>query len=158
MKGRKPRPTHLRLVSGTLKPRDSKRSEPKPSGDLFAPPPGLSARQKIIWADAIASAPRGLLKMIDGPLLHIWVIASDSHERAARELLKTTKQRKPLLSRARNGRLSASPYLRIMDTQAAIMLRVAGELGFSPAARTRIETPVPPGPGDGNDVERDYDL
>jgi hypothetical protein len=42
--------------------------------------------------------------------------------------------------------LVSSPYIRILDRTAKTMLRAVQELGFSPAARTRIKAPPPPKP------------
>jgi phage terminase small subunit len=45
----------------------------------------------------------------------------------------------PLLTKTKDGTAVASPYLRIMNHAALIMLRCGGELGFSPASRPRIQ-------------------
>jgi P27 family predicted phage terminase small subunit len=39
-----------------------------------------------------------------------------------------------------------SPYLSIATRQSEIMMRIASEFGFTPASRSRISTPAPPGP------------
>ena len=44
----------------------------------------------------------------------------------------------PLLTKTKDGAV-ASPYLRIMNHAALVMLRCVAELGFSPAARPRIQ-------------------
>ena len=134
MKGRKPKPTSLKLISMSHNIRKDSCSEPQAEGELCAPPEDLSEKQKVLWRHAIEHAPRGLLRHLDAQMLAIWVIAADMHHEA---MLKVQKYGMVVKSPTQ-GIPVQSPYLPIINRQAEIMLRAASELGFSPTSRSRI--------------------
>lgn len=109
-------------------------AEPQAPGSLEDPPHWLTEEQVDGWRHALSSAPPGLLRRLDRGVLAVWVVAEDTHRRAA-ELLRTTQT---LLMRQRGMPMPfPSLYLGIMNKQAMIMLKAAAELGFSPTARAR---------------------
>jgi len=66
MKGRKPKPTHLKLVSGTFRPCRAKRREPKPVPAIPPMPPELCDDGKLEWARVSVELHNlGLLTNID---------------------------------------------------------------------------------------------
>ena len=65
MRGRKPTPTHLKLVKGNPGKRPMNANEPVAVGDLFYPPDWFNDEQKEEWAYAIQHAPLGMLKKIE---------------------------------------------------------------------------------------------
>jgi P27 family predicted phage terminase small subunit len=85
--------------------------------------------------------PAGVLKRIDRAILTIWCEAEDRHRTAMamQARLDATTELK-LLIRTPQG-LAPSPYIDILAKTARTMVRCAQELGFSPAARTRVEPP-----------------
>jgi len=134
MRGRKPKPTHLKLVEGNAGKRPLNSAEPQPTGDLYAAPEWMTASQREGWAYAIAHAPLGLLKQLDRSVLTIWVVAEDLHRESAEKIARFG-----LLTKSPNAGLPLqSPYLAILNKQAQIMLKAAAELGFSPSSRTRV--------------------
>jgi P27 family predicted phage terminase small subunit len=136
MAGRKPKPTHLKLVTGNPGKRRLNKREPQPPGNLEAVPEWLSESQRAGWTYAIASAPTGLLKRLDRSVLTIWVIAEDLHRQAAEKVAQFG-----LLTKAPNTGLPIqSPFLPIVNKQAQIMLKAAAELGFTPSSRSRVTT------------------
>lgn len=153
MAGRKPQPTHLRLVKGNPSKRAVNRTEPKPAGALFSAPAWFDEEHTAAWNYAIAHAPIGLLKRLDRDVLRVWVCASVIHK-AAIEQLKADAGKSgelPIVKRSRKGGLYPSPFLSVANRQAEIMIRAAGELGFSPAARTKISINY----GEGEEGEKD---
>ena len=135
MRGRKPVPTHLRMIRGNPGKRAVNSNEPMPTGDLLDPPEWMSESQKTGWNYAIENAPRGLLKKLDRSVLVAWVVAEDLHLNAAAMVEKYG-----LLTKAPNTGLPIqSPYLPIVNKQAQIMLKAAEQLGFSPASRSRVQ-------------------
>lgn len=134
MRGRKPKPTHLRLLQGNPGHRSLNPREPRPQGDLTDAPGWFTESQRNGWNYAIAHAPAGLLKRLDRSVLTAWVVAEDLHRQAAEQLARFG-----MLMRAQSGELYPSPYLSIVNKQASIMLKGASELGFTPAARPRIQ-------------------
>jgi P27 family predicted phage terminase small subunit len=133
--GRKPKPTHLRLLNGNAGKRPINKNEPKPVGDLFDAPDWFSDAQKEGWTYAIANAPLGLLKRLDRSALTVWVIAEDLHKQATIAvgkfglITKSPKQGEPM----------QNPYLAIINRQAQIMLKAASEIGFTPSSRSRVQ-------------------
>ena len=140
MRGRKPKPTHLKLLAGNPGKRPLKMDEPKPDGALFDAPEWMTESQRAGWAYAIAHAPRGLLKQLDRSVLAIWVVAEDLHRQATEQIARFG-----MLTKAPNtGVPMQSPYLPIVNKQAQIMLKPGSELGFTPTSRTRIHVPAEP--------------
>lgn len=135
MKGRKPTPTHLKLLRGNPGKRPINNAEPKPEGDLLDAPEWMSDSQKAGWAYAIASAPGGLLKRLDRSVLVAWVIAEDMHRKASIAVEKYGLVTKSPVK----GEPMQNPYLAIINKQAQIMIRAAAEMGFTPASRSRVQ-------------------
>jgi P27 family predicted phage terminase small subunit len=138
MRGRKPKPTVLKLVTGNPGKRRLNLKEPKPPGALDDPPAHLSSGAQEAWRLAIRSAPPGLLRKLDGSILEIWACAADLYIKAQAGMAKTG-----LLIKAPNSGVPIqSPYLAIANKQAQIMMRAAAEMGFTPASRSRVSMTV----------------
>ena len=135
MRGRKNTPTHLKIVRGNPGKRGISKNEPKPEGDLFAPPGDMPAAAVPFWNQAIAAAPVGLLKNLDQRVLMVWAIAAWLHSDAASKIARGTT-----LVQSKRGEIFQHPALAIMNKQALIMMKAAAEMGFSPASRTRVST------------------
>ena len=142
MRGRKPKPTGLHKLQGTLNATRHKgrAREPEAEGDLLATPPSwMTAAQQAGWRHAVAHAPRGVMRQVDRGVLAVWVVAEDQHRTATvmqAELDQAT--RLALLTKGKDGTPSVSPYVTIINRAAATMLKAGSELGFSPAARPRL--------------------
>ena len=140
MRGRKPKPTHLRLVQGNPGKRPLNKREPKPKGRLTQAPAFFSEAQRSIWDYAIQHAPHGLLTMLDRDVLVVWCVACELQRRAIEAQAKIDAAGGvPLLSRTPEGHYVQSPYLPIINRQGQLMLKAAAELGFTPSSRSRIE-------------------
>jgi phage terminase small subunit len=160
--GRKPKPTALHELHGTFnatKHGRDRAGEPEPPGaSLSEPPDFLSPGQLDAWRYAVAHAPLNVLRPIDRGMLLIWVEAEDRLRRAmiAQAAIDEKHPNTPLLVplRRKDGALALaeSPYLRVISRAAETMIRAAGELGFSPAARPRLAAggggAQPPEPND----------
>lgn len=138
MRGRKPKPTWLRVVAGNPGRRPLNDAEPIPVGDLVEPPEWLTDGQKEIWRGAIAAAPLGLLKILDGSVLVAWVIASSLHRDAAEKVA----QYGAVIKAPHSGIPMQSPYMAILNKQHSNMCRAAAELGFTPSSRSRVKVEV----------------
>jgi P27 family predicted phage terminase small subunit len=134
MAGRKPKPTHLKLITGNPGKRKLNLNEPIPIGELKAPPDWFTDEQKDIWNYAIQHAPPGLLKMIDASVLMVWTVARDTHQKASTAFAKSK-----MLYTSKNGDPMQNPLLPVINKQAVLMMKAAGELGFTPSSRSRIE-------------------
>lgn len=134
MPGPPKKPTSLKLVAGNPGKRALNKREPKPTGNLYDPPDWFTDEQKTGWVYAIECAPFGLLKRVDRSTLVAWVVAEDLHRQAVQKLNAGA-----MLINTPNGMPVQSPYLAIINKQAAIMLKAASEMGFTPASRSRVE-------------------
>ncbi len=153
MRGRKPKPTALHKLHGTLnttRHANGRSGEPVAEGDLLPEPPGwMSEGQQAGWRFAVEHAPKGILKAVDRGMLAVWVEAEERHRTAAAMQARLDQGAKlPLLTKTKDGTAVASPYLGIMNRAAAIMIKAASELGFSPAARPRLAASAAQEPSD----------
>jgi P27 family predicted phage terminase small subunit len=138
MRGRRPTPTRLKLLTGNPGKRPLNRDEPRP--DVVAPecPAELGPVAHQEWdrlVDELIAL--GLLTNLDRAALAaycgayaLWAHATESIEKYG-AMIKSPQ-----------GFPIQSPYLAIANRQAEIMIRIASEFGFTPASRSRISTPA----------------
>ena len=132
--GRKPKPSWLKVVTGNPGHRPINEDEPLPEGDIVEPPTWFDDAQKAEWSEAIRAAPPGLLKQLDKSMLIVWVCAKVMHAHAAQQVSKYGA----LIKTPVTGVPMQSPYVSVMNRQAALMMRAAAEMGFSPSSRSRV--------------------
>ncbi len=134
MRGRKPKPTALKLIAGNPGKRALNAHEPQPRADLAASPAWLTERQQATWREVVELSPPGLLKDVDASVFAVWVVAFDLYQEASEKLARTGM----LIKAPNTGVPMQSPYLAIVNRQAQIMLKAAAEMGFTPASRSRV--------------------
>ena len=139
----KPHPTALLKLRGTFhvtRHGRARAGEPEAPGDILSVPPvWMTDDQKAAWRYAVKHAPLGVLRRIDHAMLVAFIIAQDRHRAAAIQQAKLDAgSSHPLLSKGKNGVAMASPYIRIMNQAADVMIRTASEMGFTPASRPRL--------------------
>jgi len=145
--GRKPSPTHLKLVKGNPGKRPIPKAEARVVPALPSPPPHLSDEAKVEWCRVSDDLFRvGLLSHIDRAALAAycqayarWVQA----ERAIAEMAKRDQLTGGLMIKTTNGNAIQNPLVGTANKAAADMVRYAAEFGMSPSARSRI-TAEPP--------------
>lgn len=146
--GPPPKPTALLKLRGSFNPTLHGRErafEPQAQGELAdeEPPLDLTPTQEDFWRYAVANMPRGVMKRIDREILRVWVEAADRHNTARMmQAMLDQDSKLKLLIKTPDG-FAPSPYNDILDKTAKTMIRVAQELGFSPAARPRIKADPP---------------
>lgn len=161
MKGRKPTPTHLKLVTGNPGKRALPKNEAKIVRALPAPPPHLADEAKVEWGRVSEELYKiGLLSGIDRAVLAAycqsyarWVRA----ERAIAEMGKEDLLTGGLMIKTTNGNAIQNPLVGIANKAAADMVRYAAEFGMTPSARSRI-TATPPEDGAEHDPASKYGL
>jgi P27 family predicted phage terminase small subunit len=134
MRGRRPKPTYLKLLEGNPGQRRLNENEPIPAGDLREPPEWFGDEQRRSWIYAVAHAPAGLLKCLDRGILVVWVVAECLH----REAMVKVGEFGLLAKSYATGAPIPNPYLTIATKQAQTMIKAAAELGFTPASRSRV--------------------
>lgn len=145
MAGRKPLPTTVKKLKGTLQKCRTNPNEPQPKGDLVEPPEYMADGAKSAWRYAIDCAPPHLLRRLDMSVLEVWACAADLYRKAQAGIGKTGL----LIKAPSTGVPMQSPYLAIANKQAQIMTKAATEMGFTPASRSRITLPMEPA----NDID-----
>ncbi len=134
MRGRRPTPTLLKRLHG-VEPRRINHLEPRSKPGLPEPPAHFTEEQVAVWAQAVESAPPGLLSPADAALLETWVVAWCLHRKATVEL-----ERAPLTvpSASDPARRMPSPLITVIAKTSAIMTRAVVELGFAPTSRGKV--------------------
>jgi P27 family predicted phage terminase small subunit len=136
MRGRRPKPTRMKLLSGNPGKRPMNMHEPKPEPMIPDCPAELGPVARREW-DRLASelGKLKLLTTLDRAALaaycgaySLWAEATDAIQKFG------TMVKSP------SGYPIQSPYVSVANRQAEIMMRIASEFGFTPASRSRIST------------------
>jgi P27 family predicted phage terminase small subunit len=140
--GRKPKPTHLKLITGNPGGRKLNRAEPRPGPLLPDAPAELSKDGLTEWkrvARRLLAA--GMLTAIDRGVLAAycqaygrWVLA----ERILAELARRNPGTGGLLIKTSNGNTIQNPIVGTANKAMSDMVRYAAELGMTPSARSRV--------------------
>lgn len=140
-----PTPTAIKNLRGNAGKRKQNPAEPKfdPADD--EPPLPLNTVARAEW-DRIFSKLKqaGVLTSVDTLALHgycVWVaIYADAN-------IKIDKHGTLVKSKAKNSPPTQNPYLSILKKAQEFILKISGELGITPASRTRVVA-VPTQPKD----------
>jgi P27 family predicted phage terminase small subunit len=148
MRGRKPTPTHLKLVRGNPGKRPLNASEPVPQLALPSPPAELCADARVEWERVAGELHRiGVLSSIDrAPLAAYcqaygrWIVA----ERAIAKMAERDQLTEGLMIKTTNGNAVQNPLVGTANKAMGDMVRYAAEFGMTPSARSRVQG-EPPG-------------
>jgi len=132
-RGPKPQPLVLQELHGNPSKPPTPSMTPEGVGDLWAPPAWFDDDQRAQWDHALENAPAGLLTGTDRDVLVMFCVAVVEHMRAV-IALRTEGQ----IIETTNGNKIQNPLLGVVNRQAMIVMRAAGEMGFTPAARTSL--------------------
>jgi P27 family predicted phage terminase small subunit len=138
MRGRKPHPTHLKLVKGNPGHRPLNDTEPAPRKMLPDPPEDLTGAARKEWDRIAPELYRlGLLTSLDRSALAAYCQVYARWREAERGIAKGG-----LLSMTTNGNLVQNPLVGIANKAMSDMVRYAAEFGMTPSTRTRLGTPA----------------
>ena len=144
MRGRKPKPTHLKVIEGNPGKRSLNKKEPEPpSRGLPKPPSHLIREAKAEWR-RVAKVLHviGVLTTLDRAALAVYCQAYGRWTRAEVALEKMAandSSTRALLMKTKSGNLIQNPLVGTANTAMAAVLRAASELGMTPSVRSRIE-------------------
>lgn len=142
--GPAPTPTHLRIVRGDRKDRINT-NEPKPKKSQPKCPTWLSDDAKVIWRrTAKQLKAMGLLYEADQDILSAYANAVVNYMRSTELVDKSG-----VLIKGRRDGVVTNPAVRVQRDAAMLIRHLAGELGLTPSARSRLQT--------GQDVASDDD-
>jgi len=146
MAGRKPKPTHLKLITGNPGHRQLNDKEPRPALSLPMAPAELNDDAKVEWGRVSEELYRiGLLTGIDRGTLAAYCQAYGrwmQAERAIAEMAKRDTLTGGLMIKTTNGNAIQNPLVGIANKAMSDLVRYAAEFGMTPSARSRIQTDV----------------
>lgn len=148
MKGRKPKPTALKLVTGNPGKRALNTAEPKPAADAIEPPPTLSPVARQYWEqmiDVLKSA--GMVTNVDVIALGLLCETQARYHEATEALA-----RHGLAVKSPTGYPIQSPYLAIANRAQEQIIQLLTEFGMTPSSRARVGGRPPPPADDAWDL------
>ena len=137
MRGRKPKPTRLKVITGNPGKRPLNLDEPTPEPTIPDCPSELSPAAQAEWHRLAGEL--GKLRVLTN--LDRGALASYCAAYALSAEAIEAIQKFGVMVKSPTGFPIQSPYVSIANRQAEIMLRIASEFGFTPASRGRISMP-----------------
>ncbi len=139
MRGRKPKPTRLKIIDGNPGKRPIRGEEPQPPKGQPSCPAHLSPTAKAEWKRLARSLTGiGLLTQADRAALAAYCQSYGRWVEAERELVET-----PVLLKTPAGYVQPSPWLAISSKQLELMAKFMAELGLTPSSRSRLAVQFP---------------
>ncbi|HEY7299472.1 MAG TPA: phage terminase small subunit P27 family [Xanthobacteraceae bacterium] len=137
MRGRRPKPTRLKVLTGNPGKRPLNAAEPQPVVASPECPLELGPVAKREWERLVQElVPLRILTNLDRAALAAYCGAYGMWAEATEAI-----QKYGTMVKSPTGYPVQSPYVSIANRQAEIMMRIASEFGFTPASRSRIATP-----------------
>jgi P27 family predicted phage terminase small subunit len=142
--GPKPKPTHLKLITGQTRAGRINRAEPQPRPALPRPPAELSEDALIEWKRVSRQLIAvGILTTIDRGTLAAYCQAHGrwlQAERALADMAKRDQLTSGLMIKTHHGNVIQNPLVGTANKSMNDMVRFAAELGMTPSARSRVKT------------------
>jgi P27 family predicted phage terminase small subunit len=140
MRGRKPKPTRLRILENNPGKRPLNDSEPQPRRCVPACPPHIDKEAKREWRRVAKELDAcGLLTVVDRAALAAYCQAWSRWVKAEGILQKSGE----VLKHPEKGVLYPNPYLAVANRALKQMHEFLSEFGMTPASRTRIHVARP---------------
>ena len=141
MRGRKPKPTIVKIREGNPGKRRINGNEPQPSGCQPTCPAHLSPTAKAEWKRLAQSLNKiGLLTQVDRAALAAYCQSYGRWVEAERKLAET-----PALLKTPAGYVQPSPWFAISSKQLELMAKFMVEIGLIPTALRIDLRPLPGG-------------
>jgi P27 family predicted phage terminase small subunit len=138
MRGRPPKPTRIKVLTGNPGKRPLNPHEPRPEAVVPDCPAALGPVAKQEWERLAGElAKLRILTALDRSALAAYCNAYGLWIEAVEAIGKYGS-----MVKSPSGYPIQSPYVAIANRQAELMLRIAAEFGFTPASRGRISTPA----------------
>ena len=136
MPGRKPLPMAVKQIKGTVQKCRINPREPKPVGSLCTPPEYMSDVAREARNYAVANSPPDLLSALDGAVLERWANCSGLYREALAKINRAGVS--GMIIKTPSGILPRSPLMEVIRELAMEMKVYETEMGFTPAARSRV--------------------
>ncbi|HEX3998248.1 MAG TPA: phage terminase small subunit P27 family [Pirellulales bacterium] len=148
MRGRKPKPTVLKLLDGNPGKRTINDREPGTLAGVPEPPDGLDDEALLEWNRIVPELREmGVLSRADRAALAAYCTAWGRWRNAEAQV----KKHGPIVKSPDKGFPMKSPYLTIADQAVETMRKFLVEFGLTPSSRSRIRI------SGGNDPASEFD-
>jgi P27 family predicted phage terminase small subunit len=138
MRGRRPVPTRIKVLTGNPGKRPLNEHEPRPEPEIPDCPPQLGPLAREEWNRLTTElSSLGMITALDRSALATYCNAYGLWAEATEAI-----QKYGTMVKSPTGYPIQSPYVSIANRQAEIMMRIASEFGFTPASRSRISAPL----------------
>lgn len=139
MRGRKPKPAHLRLVDGRTHHGSAEEIAPQIviDGELGGPPDWFRPEHRLMWDHLQRSAPRGMLTELDRQLIIDYCMTAVAYNECAQQVaesgvvVEAPKKKTPMVS----------PFWYEMKAAGDRLGKIGDRVGLSPVARGRVKAP-----------------
>ena len=134
MRGRKPKPTQLKVLEGNPGRRPLNKNEPQPEVRVPTCPQHLCPSAKAEWKRlALQLFTLGILTTLDRSTLAAYCQSYGRWVEAEQKLKET-----PAILKMPSGYVQQNPWLTIAHKQLELMHKYMSELGLSPVSRGRV--------------------
>lgn len=141
--GRKPLPVAVKKVKGTLQKSRTNVREAHPTTLQVDAPEYMSETAKEAWRYAVEHAPPGLLSSLDAAVLERWANCAGLYREALAKINRAGVA--GMIVKTPSGILRRSPLMDVIRDLAMEMKGYESEMGFTPAARSRVTLSANPG-------------
>lgn len=139
MRGRKPKPTQLKLLTGNPGRRPINEREPKPRSAIPSCPKDLDADASKEWRRVVRELSAiGLLTLLDRSFLAAYCQCVADVAK-----LRAIVQRTGFVIHSKDGDAIPNPYAAALNRERKAMQAFGSEFGMSPASRTRLRADPP---------------
>lgn len=139
MRGPKPKPTKLKLLTGNPGKRPLNAFEPISKMSVGSPPAHLSDDAVNEWLRVCEELEAtGIVTGLDSAALGAYCQAYGRWAQAERALAKMANSADGLIIKTVSGNMIQNPMVGIANKAMADMVRYAAEFGMTPSARTRV--------------------
>lgn len=150
IRGPKPKPTGLKLVTGNPGKRAPRKREAKLPPEEPMPPPHLCDEAKVEWGRAMPHLMRcGLMSNIDRAAFAAYCQAYGRWVQAEKALAVMGARDQltgGIIIKTTGGNAIQNPLVGAANKAMELMLKAAAEFGMTPSARTRINVDIPKDP------------
>lgn len=137
--GRKPLPTAVKAVKGTLRKSRTNAAEPQAAAMLSDPPLEMREAAADLWRYLVGSKPPGVLHANNAALLERYCELLAQYRDVVREISKRGVG--GLLTKDRHGMPARSILFELQMELSRSLKECEAELGFTPVSRARVQVP-----------------
>ena len=143
VRGRKPKSTVIKLLTGNPGGRKLNKNEPKYPRMEVTPPEHLNLAAQEEWARLYETmAAQGMITTVDRAALAAYCVAYSRWVKAETKLNEMMEKSVDsllggMVFKTHRDNLSVNPLIRIANAAMDIMVRIASEFGMTPASRSR---------------------